>query len=107
MCPDEQPPPPRFPRPLPRRAATCAALAAREYWCGWRHKRRRSARRPHLEGCGAAALAMCALYMATGMSGLAEYALPTNPGQAFKMADVATKSKVWQRWGYSGVEMRG
>jgi hypothetical protein len=63
-------------------------------------------RQPHLEGCGLAAVAMCALYMWTGMSGLSHVALPTNPGEAFKMADVATKSKIWDQWGYSGVEMR-
>ena len=62
---------------------------------------------PHLEGCGFAAVAMCALYMLTGMSGLSQYALPTNPGEAFKMADVAQKSKIWTRWGYGNVEMRG
>jgi hypothetical protein len=50
---------------------------------------------------------MCALYMWTGMSGLAQYSLPTNPGEAFKMSDVATKSKIWARWGYSNVELRG
>jgi hypothetical protein len=100
----------RPPMPLrpPRllHAATCALLAAREYYCGWRHKRSRRLRRPHLEGCGLTAVVMCALYMWTGMSGLAQYSLPTNPGEAFKMADVATKSKVWDAWGYSGVEMR-
>jgi hypothetical protein len=105
-----RPPPSRAvrSRPCPARpAATCAALAGYEYFRGWRHKRTRRGRRPHLEGCGLAAAAMCALYMATGMSGLSQYALPTNPGEAFKMVDVAEKSKVWARWGYGSMEMRG
>jgi hypothetical protein len=63
-------------------------------------------RRPHLEGCGLTAAAMCILYMWTGMSGLAQYALPTNPGEAFKMSDVATKSKIWEAWGYGDVTLR-
>jgi hypothetical protein len=49
--------------------------------------------------------AACA-YMATGMSGLAQYALPTNPGEAFKMADVAQRHKVWDYWGYGDLTMR-
>ncbi|KAI8467862.1 MAG: hypothetical protein J3K34DRAFT_523406 [Monoraphidium minutum] len=86
--------------------AICLALAAREYWWGWRHKRGRRARVPRVEGCGATALAMCGLYMWTGMGGLSSYALPANPGQAFKMSDVATKSKIWEAWGYSDVTLR-
>jgi hypothetical protein len=41
-------------------------------------------------------LCMCSalLYMWSGMSGLSEYALPTNPGEAFKMVDVAQRHKV-------------
>ena len=46
-------------------------------------------------------------YALGGMSGLSEYALPTNPGEAFKWPDVAAKHKVWAYWGYSGVTMRG
>jgi len=87
--------------------ATCLLLAAREYYYGWRHKRSRRLRQPHLEGCGVAAALMCVLYMLTGMSGLSQYALPTNPGEAFKMVDVARKSKIWEQWGYSNVELRG
>jgi hypothetical protein len=88
-------------------AATCALLALREYYFGWRHKRGRRARAPRLEGTGITAALMCGLYMWTGMGGLATYALPDNPGAAFKMADIATKSKIWDAWGYSNVEMRG
>jgi hypothetical protein len=44
--------------------------------------------------------------MATGMSGLSEVALPTNPGEAFKMVDVAQRHKVWEYWGYGGLTMR-
>lgn len=88
--------------------AVCALLAGHEYFSGWRHKRarRRARREPKLEGCGWTAAAMCALYMWTGMGGLAQYSLPTNPGEAFKAADVATKSKIWARWGYGDVELR-
>lgn len=86
--------------------ATCLLLAAREYWWGWRHKRGRRVRQPHLEGCGLTSAAMCLLYMWTGMSGLARYALPTNPGEAFKMVDIAQKHKVWEAWGYGDEQMR-
>lgn len=51
--------------------------------------------------------AACVGYALGGMSGLSEYALPTNPGEAFKWPDVAAKHKVWAYWGYSGVTMRG
>lgn len=64
-------------------------------------------RKPHLEASGWAAAGMCAMYMWTGMGGLAQYALPANPGEAFKMADVARKSKIWAQWGYGDVELRG
>lgn len=94
------------PAPPGKHAATCLLLTAREYWWGWSHKRGRRARAPRLEGCGAAALAMAAMYMWTGMGGLAQYALPTNPGEAFKMSDVARKSKIWEQWGYGDVTLR-
>ncbi len=76
--------------------ATCLIMAAREYWWGWSHKRtqRYFDHEPKLGATGWASLAMCALYMVTGMSGLAQYSLPTNPGEAFKMVDVAQKHKV-------------
>jgi hypothetical protein len=45
--------------------------------------------------------------MWTGMSGLWHYALPSNPGEAFKMMDVAQKHMVWDYWGYGDMGMRG
>ncbi|WIA40731.1 hypothetical protein OEZ86_004420 [Tetradesmus obliquus] len=53
-------------------------------------------------------LCMCSalLYMWTGMAGLSSYALPTNPGEAFKMVDVAQRHKVWDYWGYGDLTMR-
>lgn len=57
-------------------------------------------------GTGWACFSMAALYMLTGMSGLSQYALPTNPGQAFKMSDIATRHKIWDYWGYGDVAMR-
>ncbi len=88
------------------RAAVCALLALKEGLWGWQHKRRRDGAPPRLELCGWAALAMCALLMATDMSGLAEVALPTNPGGVFKSPDIAAKSKVWSNWGFNQVQMR-
>jgi len=55
---------------------------------------------------GWGALAMCAMYMWTGMSGLSQYALPTNPGAAFKMADVTAKHQIWDAWGVGDMQMR-
>jgi hypothetical protein len=57
-------------------------------------------------GTGWACFSMAVFYMWTGMSGLAQYALPTNPGEAFKMADIAQRHKIWDYWGYSGATMR-
>jgi hypothetical protein len=96
----------RAPAPAPAPAAICLLLAAREYAFGWRHKRGRRARAPRLEGCGLAAAGMCVLYMWTGMGGLSQYALPTNPGEAFKMSDIARKHKIWEAWGYGDITMR-
>lgn len=58
------------------------------------------------KGTGWACLCMALLYLYTGMSGLSEYKLPTNPGEAFKMVDIAQKHKVWEYWGYGGLTMR-
>lgn len=49
---------------------------------------------------------MAVMYMWTGMSGLSQYALPTNPGEAFKMADIAQRHKIWDYWGYGSATMR-
>lgn len=57
-------------------------------------------------GTGWACFAMAVMYMWTGMSGLADYALPTNPGEAFKMADIAQRHKIWDYWGYGSATMR-
>jgi len=54
-------------------------------------------------------LCTCAagLYLWTGMSGLWEgTALPSNPGEAFKMPDIAQRHKIWDYWGYGDVTMR-
>jgi hypothetical protein len=40
------------------------------------------------------------------MSGLADVALPMNPGAAFKLEDAARKHKVWEDWGYGDITMR-
>jgi hypothetical protein len=57
-------------------------------------------------GTGWACFSMAVFYMWSGMSGLAQYALPTNPGEAFKMADIAQRHKIWDYWGYSSSTMR-
>jgi hypothetical protein len=57
-------------------------------------------------GTGWACFAMAVMYMWTGMSGLSQYALPTNPGEAFKMADIAQRHKIWDYWGYGSTTMR-
>lgn len=57
-------------------------------------------------GTGWACFATAVMYMWTGMSGLSQYALPTNPGEAFKMFDIAQRHKVWDYWGYGSVTMR-
>lgn len=90
------------------RAGTCAFLALKEAVWGWQHKRTRriETRTPRLELTGWLALAYCAMYMHTDMSGLAEVSLPTNPGGVFKSPNVAAKSKVWNEWGYGRVPMR-
>lgn len=49
---------------------------------------------------------MAFMYMYTGMSGLAHYSLPSNPGEAFKMVDIAEKHKIWEYWGYGSLTMR-
>jgi hypothetical protein len=54
-------------------------------------------------------LCLCAAgwYVLTGMSGLWEgTGLPTNPGEAFKMPDIAQRHKIWDYWGYGDVTMR-
>ena len=51
-------------------------------------------------------MAMCAAYMLTGMSGMAEHHLPSNPGSVYKSMDVAQKARVWENFGYGGVSMR-
>eukprot|EP00775_Hariotina_reticulata_P002635 gene2635-2936_t len=33
-------------------------------------------------------------------------ALPPNPGEAFKMPDIAQRHKIWDYWGYADVTMR-
>lgn len=57
-------------------------------------------------GTGWACFTMAVMYMWTGMSGLSQYALPTNPGEAFKMADIAQRHKIWDYWGYGNTTMR-
>jgi hypothetical protein len=57
-------------------------------------------------GTGWACFSMALMYMWTGMSGLSQYALPTNPGEAFKMADIAQRHKIWDYWGYGHATMR-
>lgn len=102
--------------------ATCAALAAKEYFLGWEHKPAvryaGGGRQPHngqqqserqarrLGGAGASAVAMCVMYMWTGMGELGELRLPDNPGAAFKMQDIAQKQRIWARWGYARSPMR-
>lgn len=88
--------------------ATCAFIAIKEYFWGWQVKRRRtlSARTPSLGFSGATALLTCVLYMTTGMSGLYEFALPMNPGGAFRIGDVAKKQQVWEAWGYGAGYMK-
>lgn len=101
-------PVPSCPSRLPP-AAVCACLAARDYYWGWPHRGREGSRQDsnRLSGSGTAAVAMCVGYMWTGMSGLWEFALPTNPGAVFKHPNVAFKSRVWEQWGYGQVYMRG
>lgn len=86
----------------------CALLALKDANWGWAHQPpRRPKAAAELGGCGWAAVAMCAAYMATDMSGLGEVGtLPDNPGSVFKSPDVAYKSRVWERWGYGQVTMR-
>jgi hypothetical protein len=57
-------------------------------------------------GTGWVCFTMAVMYMWTGMSGLSQYALPTNPGEAFKMFDIAQRHKVWDYWGYGSATMR-
>jgi hypothetical protein len=59
-----------------------------------------------LRGTGWACFSMALMYMWTGMSGLSQYALPTNPGEAFKMYDIAQRHKIWDYWGYGSTTMR-
>ena len=61
---------------------------------------------------GAAALALGAGLMATGMGGLAPAdqwwgAVPENPGGVFKVDSVIRKHKAWETWGYGEVPMAG
>lgn len=62
--------------------------------------------RVSLSACGRAAVAMCTALMATDMSGMEEWALPTTPGAVYKSGDVALKQRVWEHWGYGQVSMK-
>eukprot|EP00955_Chlamydomonas_euryale_P059173 357296-Chlamydomonas_euryale.AAC.5 len=104
----------------------CATVGAKELLLGWAH---RPAPGAHADvvwgrgtgaparaagggggerwgGCAKACALMCVAYMWTGLSGLDELALPTNPGAVYKSPDVATKHRVWQRWGFGSAAMR-
>ncbi|MEW5297265.1 MAG: hypothetical protein WDW38_006089 [Sanguina aurantia] len=86
----------------------CLALSLKERFQGWQHKRGTHEHRVRQLGvAGWSAIAMCLSYMWTGMSGLSDdLHLPMNPGGAFKLPNIAIKSKVWDRWGYGGLPMR-
>lgn len=105
--------------------ATCALLAAKEFWSGWTHRPvpasmavtwgstrldksggHTQSSPQRLGGCGMACVAMCVLYMWTGMAEMDEWALPQNPGSVYKNPDVAYKHKVWKDWGYGDVAIR-
>ncbi|KAG1676463.1 hypothetical protein FOA52_002283 [Chlamydomonas sp. UWO 241] len=118
--------------PLAVKAAfgVCAALAAKEIWFGWAHRPapgalsevmwgtggrstsssqrggRLQSSQERWGGCARACALMCVAYMWTGMNGLDELALPTNPGAVYKNPDVSIKHRVWEKWGFGNAAMR-
>ncbi len=56
--------------------------------------------------CGWSAVAMCVMYMWTGMGDGLDGSLPMNPGGVYKSPDIVNKHRVWTRWGYGDEVMR-
>jgi hypothetical protein len=83
-------------------AAVCAALAFSDFSgrglkpCPQQQQQQHwgSSSSSGFRGTGWLCMCSALLYMWTGMAGLSSYALPTNPGEAFKMVDVAQRHKV-------------